>query len=181
MNSPRSIWLAAAVWGALLLMLVAVAAEAVFNLRQRATSELAEIEPRFARLLGVGAGRERIAEAAIDIARDLRRHAYGSAQDASQTGNDAQQRLRDLFSKSGLDVISLQVLPARQSPHFERISIALRVEGDLQALQAALATLPSISPSIFIDGFVLQSAATAENMAIRVVCELQLFALRAKS
>lgn len=181
MNSPRSIWVAAALWGALLLMCVAVTAETILTLRQRAINELAQIEPRFARLLGISAGRDRIAAAATETALDLRRHAYGPAQDASRAANDAQQRLSDLFGKSGLDVISMQVLPARQSPHFERISVSLRVEGDLQALQAALAALPSLSPSIYVEGFVLQSAASAENLPVRVVCELQLFALRAKS
>lgn len=176
----RALWTAAVLWIVLLALLAMAAVQALVGLHRRATDSIATIEPRFARLLGVAEGRDRIAAAASEARRGMLRHAYEATRDASQTANDAQQRARDLFSKAGLDVITMQVQPVRQTPHFERVPISLRIDGELQALQAALATLPDASPSLFVEGMVLQSASSGEAGAARVVCELQLFALRAK-
>lgn len=177
----RPLALASLAW-LLAIALAAVAGVlAVMDVHRRASDALETIAPRYARLLGVQAGRERIATAASQLGQGAQRHAYDVARDASQTANDAQQRAKDLFSKAGLEVLTMQVQPVRQTPHYERVPIALRIEGELQALQAALATLPSTSPTIFVEGFVVQSSASAEGAATRVVCELQLFVLRAKS
>lgn len=152
----------------------------VLQVHRSAAQRIDTLEPRIARLMGLGEDRARLQEAAQQAARAVEQHVYPGTRDASQAGNDAQQRVRDLFSKAGLDVVSLQVLPARASGQFDRIPIAARVEGDLAALQATLAAAPSLSPSLFVEGFALQGANLTEGAAPRVVAELQLFVLRVR-
>ena len=178
MNPSRSLVWASLFWLLLIGGGLAAAGQWVWQLHQTAVQQIETLEPRMARLAGLGEDRARLQAAAQQAAQAVERHAYPAARDASQAGNDAQQRVRDLFSKSGLEVLSLQVLPARVSGQFDRIAIAARVEGELAALQAALAAAPSLAPSLFVEGFALQSANANESAPPRVVAELQLFVLR---
>lgn len=181
MSPARTTLWAAAFWLLLLGGLLALAGERAWRVHHTAAEQLASIEPRVARLAGLGEHRARLQEAAQRAAGAVARHAYPSSRDASQAGNDAQQRVRDLFAKSGLDVVSLQVLASRPSGQFDRIPIAARVEGPLEMLQAALAAAPALAPTVFVEGFSLQSASVTESAPPRVVAELQLFVLRGRN
>ena len=83
-------------------------------------------------------------------------YTYPAGQDANQTGNIAQQKIRDVFSAAGLQVTSSQVLPSKEDKAFDRIPLTLRAEGDLLAVQAALAVLSSQLPVIVVDDLDIQ-------------------------
>lgn len=180
MTRERATLWAGAFWLLLIAAAVVWATQGVLGLHRQAQQQIETIEPRYARLLGLGADKARLQEAAASAARAIERHAYPATRDASQAGNDAQQRVRDVFSKGGLDVVSIQVLPARAIKQFDRIPISLRVDGELAALQATLAALPSLSPTLFVEGANLSGAGTSDTAPARVVGELQLFVLRAR-
>ncbi len=180
MTPARATRFAAAFWALLLAALLAFAVQFVFDQHRTATRRVHEAEPRVARLAGLAADAKRLQEAAATATQIVLHHAYPATRDASQAGNDAQQRVRELFSKGGLDVVSIQVLPARQQQQFDRIPISLRADGELVAMQATLAALPSLSPSVFVEGFAFSGASTADNAPARVVGELQLFVLRVR-
>ncbi len=172
-------------WAFWLLVLGAAAVYAtqrVWNAHVNAQAQLESLEPRYARLVGLAEDRQKL-EAALEAARQtLGRHVYPAARDVSQAGNDAQQRARDVFTKAGLDVISIQLLPAKAAASFDRIPITLRVEGELAALQAALAVLPTLGPTLFVDGMNVQGAGGGEGgQAMRVVAQLDLFVLRSRA
>jgi general secretion pathway protein M len=79
-------------------------------------------------------------------------------------------------------VLSSQVLPARTVKQFDRIPITLRVEGEYAVFQTALAAMPSISPTLFVEGFNIQNVAVGKPDApVRLVVQLDLFVLRARS
>lgn len=123
---------------------------------QWAEQRLAELEPRHSRLLGLQAQKAEV-DAALLQANALRSHyVYPSDQDAAQTGNAAQQRVRDIFSSAGLQILSSQVLPAKPEKGFDRIPLLVRVEGDMLAMQSALAVLNSQSPIIVMDDLDIQ-------------------------
>lgn len=174
----RATLLAALVWLLLLGGLLAVAGSWLWDLHATAARQLESVEPRHARLQGLANDKARLQEATAQATRDIERHAYPASREASQAANDAQQRVRDAFSKSGLDVISIQVLPARATRQFDRIPIALRVEGELATMQATLAALPGLTPSLFVEALTVQASNAAPGGAPRVVVEMQLFALR---
>ena len=178
--AQRAPWWAWLFWLLVVGGAVALAGQWVWQRHRAAAQQIETVEPRIARLLGLASSRDRLQQAARAAEQGVQRHAYASDKDASQAGNDAQQRVRDLFSRSGLEVVSLQVLPARVSGPFDRVPIAARVEGELAALQATLAAMPSLSPSVFVEGFALQGATASESAPPRAVAELQLFVLRVR-
>ncbi len=177
----------AAPWAWAVWLLVGAAALAyagwrVWNAHEAARGQIESIEPRFARLVGLGEDRARLEAELARAGEALGRHAYPASRDVSQAGNDAQQRAREIFTKAGLDVISIQLLPAKTAPQFDRIPVTLRLEGDLPALQAALAVLPTLSPTLFVQGFNVQGAGGVQpERALRVVVHFDLFVLRARS
>ena len=154
----------------------------VYTIHLRDLVKLETIEPRFARLAGLAQDKGQLAAALATTRGALSRHLYPVTREVSQAGNDAQQRARDVFSRAGLEVLSSQVLPAKASKKFDRIPVTLRVEGEYFAFQTALAAMPSLAPTLFVDGFNVQSVPGATPAApIRLVVQLELFVLRAKS
>lgn len=142
--------------GTLLLVLVGIVLF-ILQQHQMAQSQLADLEPRYARLLGLQASRTDLVRAETEASALLARYAYPSTQDVSQAGNDAQQRVRAVFSGAGLEIASSQVLPPKEDKFFDRIPLTVRMEGELVALQSALMVLSSQSPAIIVDGFTVQT------------------------
>ena len=133
--------------------LLPVVGGALYVLRKHTWGEerLAQIEPRHARMLGLESQRAEL-EAALQRATELRtQYVYPVASDGAQTGNQAQQKVRDLFSSAGLQVITSQVLPPKEEKGFDRIPLVLRAEGELLGLQSALAVLGAQQPVIVIN------------------------------
>lgn len=169
----------AAFWLLLLAALATVAVWLVLRVHQGAQRQLDDIEPRFARMLGLIEQRAALEKAATDAGAELARHSYPAARDVSQAGNDAQQRARDVFAKAGMDVISSQVLAAREGRRFDRVPVSLRLEGDMAALQAALAALPAQTPTLYVEGFTVQGAPSPRNEAeVRLGVQIDLYVLR---
>ncbi len=154
---------------ALAVVLLPVAAGAWYVLHKHAWGQerLAQLEPRYARLLGLEAQRPEL-QAALQRASALRsQYAYPAAQDEAQTGNQAQQKVRDIFSGAGLQVISSQVLPAKEEKGFDRIPLVVRAEGEILAVQSALAVLGSQQPIIVINELDIQVQGGLANLNLK--------------
>ena len=146
-----------------------------------ARDRLAELEPRYARLIGIEASGAALDKALIERRGLLGRHAYAASQDVARAGSEAQQRARELFTKAGLEVSSTQVLPAKAVDGFDRIPVVIRVEGDLGALQGALVVLPVQSPSLFVESLNVQTSGMPKaDVAQRLSVQINLFVLRAR-
>ena len=123
----------------------------VAHKHQWAQARLEELEPRYARLLGLEAQRPDIVAALAQADAARSQYTYPASQDANQSGNAAQQRIRDIFSSAGLQVISSQVMPPKDEKIFDRIPITVRTEGEMLAVQSALAVLSNQVPVIIIN------------------------------
>ncbi|WP_311222564.1 MULTISPECIES: type II secretion system protein GspM [unclassified Acidovorax] len=121
-----------------------------------AQGQLATLEPRHARLLGLEVQREEIASVLSKANQMRAQYIYPATQDPNQTGNVAQQKVRDIFNAAGLQIRSSQVLPSKDEKGFDRIPLTLRTEGDLIAVQSALAVLSSQLPIIILDDLEIQ-------------------------
>jgi general secretion pathway protein M len=146
---PEQLWLlvAAGVLLALLLWLVATAV----SVHRSAAQRLGEIGPRYARVAGLLQNNERLAQVEQALKANLTEFIYPPEGDASQVGNLALQRVRDLATARGLRVASSQVTPAREDKGFDRIGLSLRAEGDWAQMQGLLAELAGQRPAIFSD------------------------------
>jgi general secretion pathway protein M len=154
--ASRVAWLQAITILLLLLPLVG-ASLYVWGKHLRIQADLSDIEPRYARLLGMVEHQTELSSVALQAQQQLARVAYPASQDATQAGNDAQQRIRTLFADSRLNVISIQVLPPKEQGSFDHIPIDLRVEGDLTAMQNALAALANLTPLVVAEEVSIQT------------------------
>lgn len=153
------------VWQLVLLTLLCLPAVLagvyVWQKHQWATQRLAELEPRHARLQGLLIREAEFQQASTQAGEQIRRHAYAVSVDANLAGTEAQQRIREVFAGSGLTVSSLQVLPAKEDGPFDRIPVALAVEGELFQLQAALLALGALQPTVLVDAVALRPTGLA--------------------
>lgn len=146
-----------------------------------AQARLAELEPRYARLVGLGQSGPALDSALAERRAFLSRHAYPASQDVARAGSDALQRARETLSRAGLDVSTTQVLAAKEADGFDRIPLMLRVEGDLPALQGALTVLPTLSPSLFFESFNVQIVGIPRSDGPqRLSLQANLFVLRSR-
>ena len=165
-----------------LLLPLALAAGYLFSKYQWAESAVAELEPRYARLLGLQSSQPELTRAIAQSAALVSRHVYPASQDVSQAGNDAQQRIRTIATRAGLSIMSSQVLPPKAEKQFDRVPLTVRLEGELPALQAALVVLAGESPAINVESFSVQTiGAVRPEVAQRLNIQFNLFILRAKS
>ena len=169
----------------LILLVLALVIGAVsyitWGARQRAEKQLADIEPRHARLLGLLATQSTLDSAMEKVQAMRAQWVYPSTQDAAQAGNAAQQKVRDILTSAGLQVLSSQVLPAKEDKGFDRIALTLRTEGDAVALLGALASLRSQTPTVVISEMDVQSQSTQPNLPPRLAVQLTLTIMRARS
>ena len=165
-----------------LLLPIAGAALYVWTQHQSVQTRLSDLEPRYARLAGLLERRADLQTLGVQANAQLARLAYPASQDVTQAGNDAQQRIRSLFADSKLDIISIQVLPPKEEPKFNRIPINLRVEGDLAGIQEALLKLSTQSPVVLVDSLTLQTIGAVKPASIqRLGGQFNFFVLRMRS
>ncbi|MEO8119678.1 MAG: type II secretion system protein GspM [Rhodoferax sp.] len=177
----RIVWLQA--FTVLLVLLPMVGAGLyVWTLHQRVQTHLADQEPRYARLAGLLLRKADLQALGVQVSEQMTRQTYPTAQDITQAGNDAQQRIRTVFADSKLDIISIQVLPPKEEARFDRIQINLRVEGELSGIQDALAKLATQTPVVLVDSVTLQTIGAVKPASIqRLGGQFNFSILRARS
>ncbi|TYC60129.1 hypothetical protein ETQ85_06365 [Zoogloea oleivorans] len=141
------------VGGAFCIVLASLAAAAWYGWERYLQAEVAlqNIEPRYARLLGLQMADAPLKKAVIDAYAGLRRWSYPSDQDVGKAGNDVQQRARQAAELGGMTIVSSQVLSVRVENGLEQIPVSLTLEGALQSLQATLAAMTGGAPALFVD------------------------------
>ena len=147
-----------------------------------AQARLLELEPRFARLRGLDSQREEIDEVLARAIKIRSEYVYPASQDAAQTGNSVQQKIRDLLTAAGLTVVSSQVLPPKDEKGFDRIPLSVRAEGELLAVDSALTVLNEQLPVILLTDVEVRNQGTLQIMndkvAPRLTLQLNLSVLR---
>ena len=147
-----------------------------------AVETLEQIEPRYARLLGLRDTAEKLEEALKQSRTALSRLGYTSERDAAQVGNDMQQVVRRALQTAGLSVASSQVLSPRSESGFERISVSVQAEGALSGVQLALSALQTETPRMVFDSVVLQATGrNAEDGTPIISCRLTVAVLRSQT
>lgn len=152
----------------------------LYNKSQWATQRIDEVEPRHARISGLLANKDNLAQAQAQAADRLAQYLHPLGQDSNHVGNDVQQRIRSILSSAGLTIISTQVLAAKDEKDLERIPLSVRAEGDMMAVQLALAGLDEQKPAILTEGVLLQAAAAPVKGVQRLAVQLNLVILRSE-
>jgi general secretion pathway protein M len=146
-----------------------------------AQSKLGEIEPRYARLVGVKDLLPALQKATEQSGAIIAKTAYPAAVDISRAGNDAQQRIRSVFEASKLAIVSIQVLDPKDEDGFERIRVALQAEGVLANFQEAMIRVKDQSPLLMVESFTLLSNGQVRPASVQnLVGNFEFFVLRSK-
>lgn len=168
----------------LLLVLLMLAGGAAFYVYQRHTAvdeQLTHLEPRYARLLGLQGSAATLDNLTDEAQKTLAKYVYPAGKEKTQAGTDAQQAIRETFTKAGLEIISSQTLPPKPGKFFERIPLTVRVEGDIIKLQAALVVLASLTPVVLVDSFTVQTVGLVRaDTAQRLTSQFEFTVLRAQ-
>ncbi len=176
---PEHLWLL--LGAALLAVLLIGGISFVVAKHHWATSLMAQLEPRYARLAGLRASGERLKATEKELSTNLARVAYGPEVDPAQAGNEALQRLRTAIAARGLQVSSSQLLPAREEGDFLRIGLNLRVDGDLAELRDLLRDMAAQQkPVIFSESIQLANQPSRRQQQ-SVMTQLNLFVLKVRS
>jgi|GEM_PF-414867 len=120
-------------------------------LRQGFVEEIDAIEPRTARLLGIMQSVDQLQGASGEASGRLRELAYGADRDSATTAAAMQQNIRELMTGAGLSVSGSQILPQRKSEGFDRLSLDITAQGNIEALDAVLSGLEAMRPLVFVE------------------------------
>jgi general secretion pathway protein M len=172
-----------AVWLLLLACVFAGAGWAgwlVWTKHQQAVARMADIEPRHARLAGILQREAAFTEQVGEVNKRLNELVYPSSVESQAAGTDAQQRVRQLFTSAGLNLVSSQMMEPKAEGSFDRIPMSVRLDGDLVALQTALSGLDTLRPVIWIDNMSVQAGATSPDKTPRLSIAFSLSVLRGR-
>ncbi len=159
-------------------------------LRQGFVEEIESIEPRTARMLGIMQSATQLEVASSEASSRLRELAYGADRDSAATAAAMQQEIRELMIGAGLSISGSQILPARKSEGFDRLSLDISAEGNIEALDTALSGLEELRPLVFVEtlkvnperirggGRGRQAEAVTAGDPRKLTARLQLFSLR---
>ena len=156
-------------WLTVLLVLIPLLLLAGFVWQKHdwATNRLAELEPRHARLQGLLAAQAELDAAVRNSQAIGLKYAYAANLDASQAGNDAQQRIRSAFVDSRNSVESIQVLGSKDTDGFQRIGVVVQVDGTLPDILEALLKLRAQTPMVLVDSVSLQSTGAVRPASVQ--------------
>lgn len=164
--------------GSTLVLLVFSAGGYIYHKHQWASQRLSEFEPRYARIAGLERNRDNLQQALTQSQAMQSWYLYPPGIDSTQTGNEAQQRIRSLLTSAGMNVVSSQVLTIKQEQGLERIPLAVRADGDIVSLQAALVGLAEQKPALLVDDLQITAQGPGHPAAQRLIVQFNLLILR---
>lgn len=159
-------------------------------LRQEFVSEIEAVEPRTARFLGVVASSDQLQAATAEVDAVLSELAYPAERDSATTAAAMQQDIRELMTAAGLSITGSQILPARVVDGLDRLSLDITAEGNIDALDEALADLGAMRPLVLVRSVTVKPSrarrrsrrAESESVATgdprKLIARFQVFALR---
>ena len=119
-------------------------------LRQDFVGEIEAIQPRTARLLGIMESVDQLRVASNEAGGMLRELAYPANRNSATTAAAMQQDIRELMTSAGLSISGSQILPTRGADGFDRLSLDITAEGNIDALDEAFSILGLMRPLVFV-------------------------------
>lgn len=169
MNARYLPWVSVGSTLFVVLLLCASTLVVIEKAKHRAAAQLAQIEPRYARLLGLSTAGSKVQEHLAAQQQQVAEYLYPATDGVDRLGASIQQKLRDLIGGAGLNITGSQVLPPRspEKQPYKIIEVNISVSGDLSQLRAALQAVQAVRPSIDVSSlqiFPQRSASPADSV-----------------
>ena len=160
-------------------------------LRSDFVAEIESIQPRTARLLGIAESFDQLELASNDANAVLQDLAYPTDRDSPTTAAAIQRDIRELMVNAGLSVSGSQILPMRKFTGFDRLSLDITAEGNIDALDQTFADIEALRPLVFVESVSVKplrvrrsrrakvaEANASEDDPRKLTARFQLFSLR---
>lgn len=133
----------------LVLAPLAIGGAYVYQKHRYALGVLDDLQPRYARLLGLQQSADTLAQRAQLAQVALQQRLYPADADPGATANEALQRARALLEEAGLSIEVSQTAPVQdEGPALQRIGLTFTAEGDMAAIVAGMQKLQAAQPVI---------------------------------
>lgn len=127
-------------------------------LRQEFVGEIEALQPRTSRHLGMVESFDDLVMASVAADNVLSELAYPVDRESAMTAAAMQQEIRELMTDAGVSISGSQILPVRKLEGFDRLSLDISVEGNIDALDEALSSLELMRPLVFVDSVKVKPA-----------------------
>ena len=131
-----------------------------WSLRQDFAQQIDAIEPRTSRLLGIMQSAEQLSNASSEARGALRDLVLPAGRDSANVAASLQQDVREVMTDAGLSISGSQILPTRRAEGYDRLILDIRAEGNVDALNEALAELELLRPMVFIESVKIKPTRT---------------------
>ena len=135
----------------LVALLVLYAILQLWFLRSDFAAEIESIQPRTARLLGIAESSDRLELASDGADEALQDLAHPVDRDSPTTAAAMQRDIRELMVTAGLSVSGSQILPVRKSTGFDRLSLDITAQGNIDELDQTFADMKVLRPLVFVE------------------------------
>ena len=153
----------------LVALLVLYAILQLWFLRSDFAAEIESIQPRTARLLGIAESSDRLelaSNGADDALQDL---AHPADRDSPTTAAAMQRDIRELMVTAGLSVSGSQILPVRKSTGFDRLSLDITAQGNIDELDQTFADIKALRPLVFVESVDVKPVRVRRSRRVNVV------------
>ncbi len=150
-------------------LLVLYAILQLWFLRSDFAAEIESIQPRTARLLGIAESFDRLelaSNGADDVLQDC---AHPADQDRPTTAAAMQRDIRELMVTAGLSVSGSQILPVRKSTGFDRLSLDITAQGNIDELDQTFAGIEALRPLVFVESVDVKPVRVRRSRRVNVV------------
>ncbi len=97
--------------------------------------------------------------------RDLAKQYYLARRKPALASAELQQRVKRVVDRSEGELISTQVVSGQRGDRSPKVTVKVRIRGDIRALQKMLYTLETSRPILFLDNVVIQAGRARRRAA----------------
>ena len=163
-------WLALGLLVLVLLLVIFVVISPLVSTGLEYYEQKQELAFRLQRSINIVARKDSVAENVERIKQQYQQQNYFSTRDTEAlTSADLQKFIKTAISKAGGQLTSTQVLPGRNEDGLNRVTVKVRMSGDIEALRSVLQDIESSMPVMIVDQIDIRPVRGKRNRKTRKI------------
>ena len=163
-------WLALGLLGMVLLLVISIAIVPLVSSGLEYHEQKQELAFRLQRSKNTVLRKDSVVENIERIKQQYQQQNYFSTRDTEAlTSADLQKFIKTAISRAGGQLTSTQVLPARNEDGLNRVSVKVRMSGDIEALRSVLHDIESSVPVMIVDQIDIRPVRGKRNRKTRKI------------
>ena len=163
-------WLALGLLVLVLLLVIFVVISPLVSTGLEYYEQKQELAFRLQRSINIVARKDSVAENVERIKQQYQQQNYFSTRDTEAlTSADLQKFIKTAISKAGGQLTSTQVLPGRNEDGLNRVTVKVRMSGDIEALRSVLHDIESSVPVMIVNQIDIRPVRGKRNRKTRKI------------